>query len=106
LIEKILDLGCYTNGLPYVEILLIEDPVSRRAGTIARYSLGSLWPTVGTTVVPIEDPGEKVAFIERAVNELCSGESPVGLRKYFLSSGTSLTYDRYVLIGRKPGDRV
>jgi hypothetical protein len=102
LFEKILDLGCYTRGLPKVEILLMEDPISRRAGVIARYSFGSLWLAAGARVVPIDDPAEKRAFVESAVNELCSGKAPVGLRKYFPPQGTSLTYDRYVLIGRKP----
>jgi hypothetical protein len=88
--EKILDLGCYTKGIPYVEILLIEDPISRRAGMISRYAMGSLWPAIGARVVPIDDPGEKRAFVERAVNELCSGKAPVGLRKYFPCQGTSL----------------
>jgi hypothetical protein len=103
LIVKILDLGCYNKGLPYVEILLIEDPISRRAGMISRYAMGSLWPAIGGSVVPVDDPGDKRAFIERAVNELCSGKAPVGLRKYFPSQGTSQNNDRYILIGRKPG---
>jgi len=60
----------------------MEDPISRQAGLLARNSLGSLWPTIGPSIVPIDDPVEKTAFIEKAVNELCSGLAPVGLRQY------------------------
>jgi hypothetical protein len=87
LIEKILDLGCYTRGSNFyrmVNFLLTEDPISRRAGIIARYSMGSLWPAVGAKVVPIDDPVEKTAFIECAINELCSGRAPVAMKKYSL----------------------
>jgi len=81
LVEKILDLGCYTQGLMNVHPLLIEDPVSRRAGLLARYCMGSLWPAIGPRIVPIDDPAEKRAFIEAAVNDLLSGQAPVGLRQ-------------------------
>jgi len=82
LVEKVLDLGCYTQGLIDGQKLLIEDPISRQAGLVARYSMGSLWPAIGPRVVPIDDPAEKRAFIESAVNELLGGEAPVGLRLY------------------------
>ena len=62
--------------------MLIEDPISRQAGLLAQNSLGSLWPTIGPSIVPIDDHAEKSAFIEKAVNELRSGLAPVGLRQY------------------------
>ena len=82
-IEKCIDLGCYSQGPINLEILLsLPDPYSQMAGRLARYSLGSLWPAIGPTIVPIDDPDEKRAFIERAITELCHGIAPVALRQY------------------------
>ena len=60
------------------------DPVSRKAGEIARYAYGSLMPVAGMMASQIEDVDERRAFNEKALNEFRSGVAPVALVMYIV----------------------
>jgi hypothetical protein len=63
----------FVNGL---------DPEEKRAGEIARYAFGSLYPVMGPVIVTIDNEQAKREFIESAIREVCSGRAPVGMVKY------------------------
>lgn len=92
----------YPGYAPRDEILISQDPESRRAGLISRYAHGALYPTLAKGFTQIEDVEERRAFGERAVAALCSGAEPYATLRYVLDCRPLLTRSRHQIVARKP----
>lgn len=59
----------------------MQDPISKRAGRVARYAHASVYPVVAQrfTWIPTE---ERRAFVERAIEAVCRGNEPYGISMF------------------------
>jgi hypothetical protein len=62
--------------------MLTVDPEAKKAGKLARFAHGAAYPVLGMLVAPGETEEEKRAWVQKCLDELNSGESPVGTQVY------------------------
>jgi hypothetical protein len=78
-IEKVMDLGCYSQGNAIAKrMLTAEDQISRQAGILARYPCDLLFRWMEPKLVPEESSGEAT----KASDEMKSGAAPVAFGMY------------------------
>jgi hypothetical protein len=100
--KKFADHGTYSNGM-LIETgnLTSQDPEAKRAGQIARFAHGAVFPIIAMTFTQIEDLDERRAFIDRCIAAACSGTEPHATCMY-VHLPSFANGNRHQIVARKP----